>query len=471
MSYPNYPPNYPGGQPGYPSNQPYPGYPPVPQPGYPPYPNTQPGYPPYPGTQPGYPSSPGFNPPQGYPTPGYPPAVPGYPSTTPGYPSTPGYSAPIPGYPPSNPVPPAGYPGGAYPTPHEQPHQQRQQQHQQHQPHHEDQSNKQQPSHQQQQRLPPVERVIPTVHPMVPFDPRADAEALHKAMKGFGTDEKGLIAVLCNRPTAQRVEITKAYKSAFGKDLESKIKSETSGYFESLLVALCKPRAEYMASEMHHAISGLGTQEGTLIETLLSGDNQEIRDIAVAYKNLYGHSMEKDIKGDTSGTLKMLLVSLAQGNRDENTPVDVAKAREEAQRLYQAGEAKLGTDESTFNAILATRSWAQIRQIMIEYQNLHGNSLENAVASEFSANAEKGLLAILRCAESRPCYFAKRLHKAISGAGTRDRCLIRIVVTHSDIDMGNIKMEYEKLYGRSLASDISNDTSGDYKKGLLALVG
>ena len=61
----------------------------------------------------------------------------------------------------------------------------------------------------------------------------------------------------------------------------------------------------------------------------------------------------------------------------------------------------------------------------------------------------------VHCAESRPCYFAKRLHKAISGAGTRDRCLIRIVVTHSDIDMGNIKMEYEKLYGRSLASDIS----------------
>ena len=60
------------------------------------------------------------------------------------------------------------------------------------------------------------------------------------------------------------------------------------------------------------------------------------------------------------------------------------------------GEAKLGTDESTFNAILATRSWAQICQIMTEYQRMHGNSLEKVVASEFSANAEKGLLAICK---------------------------------------------------------------------------
>ena len=53
--------------------------------------------------------------------------------------------------------------------------------------------------------------------PASPFDPRADADALHKAMKGFGTDEKGLIAVLCHRTAAQRVEIVKAYKSGYGK--------------------------------------------------------------------------------------------------------------------------------------------------------------------------------------------------------------------------------------------------------------
>lgn len=55
------------------------------------------------------------------------------------------------------------------------------------------------------------------MHAVTPFDPRADAEALHKAMKGFGTDEKGLIAVLCHRTAAQREAINKAYKSGFGK--------------------------------------------------------------------------------------------------------------------------------------------------------------------------------------------------------------------------------------------------------------
>lgn len=56
----------------------------------------------------------------------------------------------------------------------------------------------------------------------------------------------------------------------------------------------------------------------------------------------------------------------------------------------------MGTDESAFNAILATRSWAHLRQVMAEYQAMRGHSLEKAVVSEFSANAEKGLLGICK---------------------------------------------------------------------------
>ncbi len=111
------------------------------------------------------------------------------------------------------------------------------------------------------------------------------------------------------------------------------MKSELSGNLEKVLVALSLPIADFMARELYEAVNGIGTAEGTLVEILCSGTNQEIRDINAAYvrctkiifssKNMiitifslsytvYGHPMEKDIKGDTSGTLKMLLVSLAQ---------------------------------------------------------------------------------------------------------------------------------------------------------------
>lgn len=55
----------------------------------------------------------------------------------------------------------------------------------------------------------------------------------------------------------------------------------------------------------------------------------------------------------------------------------------------------MGTDESTFNSILCTRSYPQLLQICMEYQRLskHGG-LEEAIKKEFSGNIESGLLAI-----------------------------------------------------------------------------
>jgi len=57
----------------------------------------------------------------------------------------------------------------------------------------------------------------PTVHPSVSFDPEQDAKALHKAMKGFGTNEATIIAILCHRSCQQRLEIANTFKAAFGK--------------------------------------------------------------------------------------------------------------------------------------------------------------------------------------------------------------------------------------------------------------
>ena len=61
---------------------------------------------------------------------------------------------------------------------------------------------------------------------------------------------------------------------------------------------------------------------------------------------------------------------LLQGNRDENQNVNHQLAQEDAQRLYQAGEGRLGTDESCFNMILATRSFPQLKATMEAYSRV-----------------------------------------------------------------------------------------------------
>lgn len=122
------------------------------------------------------------------------------------------------------------------------------------------------------------------MRPAENFDATADAQALRKAMKGFGTDEDGLINVICRRSNEQRQLIARAYKTNFGKDLFEDIKSECSGNFEKLLVALMTPIVDYYAKELRDAMSGAGTEEDVLIEVLATMSNYEIHTIKNAYE-------------------------------------------------------------------------------------------------------------------------------------------------------------------------------------------
>lgn len=290
-------------------------------------------------------------------------------------------------------------------------------------------------------------------------------------MKGFGTNEDAIIEVLCRRSNSQRVDIAKTYKTAYGKDLINDIKSETSGNFESLLVALLTYSSELYARELYEAMYGGGTDEDVLIEVMCTMSNQEIREISGFFYRLFGKNLEQELRSDTSGTFKRLMTSLSTGNRDESMVTDINQARIDAQELKRAGIDKWGTDESVFNRILCIRNYEQIKLIAQEYEKLTGHSLEKDIKKEFSGDIEDGLLSILRVAHNRPEFFARRLHKSMAGIGTTDKSLIRLVVTRCEIDMMDIKEEFQRYYGKSLKSFIKGDTSGHYRHALYALIG
>ncbi|XP_018376221.1 PREDICTED: annexin B9-like isoform X1 [Trachymyrmex cornetzi] len=313
-------------------------------------------------------------------------------------------------------------------------------------------------------------KTSPTVVPYDGFNARADAETLRKAMKGFGTDEKAIIHVLANRSNLQRQEIASQFKTLYGKDLIKDLKSELSGNFEKLVLALMMPLPQFYAKELHDALSGLGTDETVLIEVLCTMSNHEISIIKQAYEAMYRKTLEDDLISDTSGNFKRLMVSLCCANRDESFNVDQSAAMEDAKKLLQAGELRFGTDESTFNAILVQRNMAQLRQIFQEYHNITGHDIEDAIENEFSGDIKKGLLAIVKCVKNRAGFFAEQLCKSMKGIGTDDNRLIRLVVTRCEVDMGEIKNDFGHRYKESLEDFISGDCSGHYKKCLLALV-
>uniref|UniRef100_A0A182Q314 Annexin n=1 Tax=Anopheles farauti TaxID=69004 RepID=A0A182Q314_9DIPT len=312
---------------------------------------------------------------------------------------------------------------------------------------------------------------VPTVVPVEEFDASADANALRGAMKGFGTDEQAIIDILCTRSNAQRQQIMEQYSSELGRDLIEDLKSELGGKFEDVIVGLMMPPEKYLCKQLHKAMEGMGTDEDTLIEVLAPQTNEEVKKIVDCYEEMYSRPLAEHLCSETDGSFRRLLTMIIVGARDPQGTVDADLAVEQAKQLYDAGEGKLGTDEEVFYKILAHASFDQLEIVFEEYKKLSGQTIEQAMKAELSGELYDALSAIVECVQMAPHFFAKRLHKAMDGAGTDDEKLIRIIVSRSEIDLQNVKDEFEQMYNKTLLSAVRNECSGDYKRALCALIG
>lgn len=109
---------------------------------------------------------------------------------------------------------------------------------------------------------------------------------------------------------------------------------------------------------------------------------------------MYQKDLEFEVKDDTGGDLGKTLRSIVSANRPKSGDVDFGLAQTEAQKLYDAGEGQLGTDESELIRILASRSFPQLNATFEKYKKICGKDIEKVIKSETSGDFEKALVAI-----------------------------------------------------------------------------
>uniref|UniRef100_A0A8C1NY30 Annexin n=1 Tax=Cyprinus carpio TaxID=7962 RepID=A0A8C1NY30_CYPCA len=293
------------------------------------------------------------------------------------------------------------------------------------------------------------------------FNVSEDVAALRKAIDGIGTTEKTLIDILTHRSSSQKQAISKAYEETTKRILVNDLKGDTSGKFEKLLVALARSPALNDAKWLIKAMKGAGTDTNILIEILASRTNKQIKELSAVYAEQTKKTLVQNLKTEVSGDFGKAILLLAEGARDESTNVNADKAKEDAKALYQAGEKRLGTDESKFIEILCKRSIPHLRQTILEYKNISGKTLQKSIEKEMSGKLEDLLVAVVKCVMSTPHEGMNR-STLLSGAGTDENTLTRVMVSRGEIDMLDIRAEFKKLYQRSLYKEISSDVSGNY---------
>lgn len=301
------------------------------------------------------------------------------------------------------------------------------------------------------------------------FDPRADADRLYRAMRGVGTKDSELVDIFGTRSRRERLTIASVYQSTYGVELAQAVKSETSGDYRDLLLMLLKPLDVLLAELAHDAVQGLGTKDLQLIDIITQYSGPEMEALKTTYARLYGKPLAKAVEGDTSGDYQKVLLRCVENRR---TPIgivgDVVRAQVDAVRFYKAGEGRLGTHEDFFIDALSSYSAEYCQLISSQYKKAYKSTLIKAIESETSGHFRDALVAL---ASPRQLHFAKRVKNATKGVGTKDKLLIYIFAILDRPFLRATAACFGKMFNETMADNIAGDTSGNYKKLLLTLMG
>ncbi|XP_013870054.1 annexin A3a [Austrofundulus limnaeus] len=225
-----------------------------------------------------------------------------------------------------------------------------------------------------------------------------DCHEVKRALKGPGTKNNILIEIFASRSNEQIKALLKAYLQETKKELGPKLKSELSGDYSKALLLLAQgnrdvstavnqQQAKQDAETLFAAgeKQKWGTDEWKFIDILCTRSIAQLRQTLVEYKNLSGKTLQQSIEGEMSGHLEDLLVAVVKCVK--SVPIYFAELLNESMK---GG----GTDESTLNRIMVSRSEIDLLDIRAEFKKLYQRSLLSALSSETTGDHRECLKAI-----------------------------------------------------------------------------
>jgi len=143
---------------------------------------------------------------------------------------------------------------------------------------------------------------------------KTDAQALYDAGEGkWGTDEGTFNRIFAGRSFPQLRATFLAYKKKTGQDMGTVIEKEMSKNLKKsflTLVRYIQDPITYYTEVLYRSMKGMGTDDRTLIRTVLSRCEIDLGVIKKRFQKLHQKTLDKAIKSETSGDYRKIMLMI-----------------------------------------------------------------------------------------------------------------------------------------------------------------
>ena len=299
----------------------------------------------------------------------------------------------------------------------------------------------------------------PTVVAIGDFSVKADVEIILKSLKSKNV--AGML-LLGKRSWQQRLEIAKVYKDLCKKELENSIDLAFTGPFAKTMIRLIKHPLEVAARDINAAVKS--SDEQCLIEIICTLQPSEMQQMKEFYLKTHGVALAKELESDS--VLRKFLVNLVtKGKKDKNI-TDVAEDASNVRRFLE----KSDSNGLALFFVSKMHSLKHLEGVVKCYKQQFETEISDDIRKHFSGDIQVAVETLVSYCSDRSKYYAELLKSYIDDDGNQ-KSISRLVVSRCEIDLGDVKVEFQKLFENELFDSVSSLEPDDFRQIIACLVG